>query len=107
MRVIRTNLPPGLTVLLVLLGILFAFIVVPILLIIGLCWLVFFALTGKSLSPAGFLRWRKERRHRNIYEGHFQREDSRQDAHSAANDDTIECEVISARTLDENGQEIR
>ena len=105
MRVIRTNLPPGLTVLLVLLGILFAFIVVPILLIIGLCWLVFFALTGKSLSPAGFLRWRKERRHRNIYEGPFQ--DSRHAAQSAANDDTIECEVISARTLDENGQEIR
>ena len=106
MRIVRTNLSPGQTVLLVLLGILFAFIVIPVLLIVGFCWLVFFALTGKALSPADFLRKRRERRHRNIYEGPFRREDSRQDAH-AANDDTIECEVISARTLDENGQEIR
>ena len=108
MQFIRTNLSPGMTVLLVILAVLFAFIVVPVLLIIGFVWLVCNAVTGSS--PLELYLRRKARRRSDIYEGPFAQDDAGQDdvrETSAANDDTIDCEVISARTFDENGQEIR
>ena len=108
MQFIRTNLSPGMTVLLVILAVLFAFIVVPVLLIIGFVWLVCNAVTGSS--PLELYLRRKARRRSNIYEGPFAQDDTGQDdirETSASNDDTIECEVISARTFDENGQELR
>ena len=108
MQFIRTNLSPGMTVLLVILAVLFAFIVVPVLLIIGFVWLVCNAVTGSS--PLELYLRRKARRRSDIYEGPFAQDDARQDdvrETAASGDDTIECEVISARTLDENGQEIR
>ena len=108
MQILRTNLTPGMIVLLVILAILFAFIVVPVLLIAGFCWLVCNAVTG--CSPLELYLRRKARRRSNVYEGPFAQDNTGQDdVHetAASSDDTIECEVISARTFDENGQEIR
>ena len=107
MIIANRNLTPGMVVLLVILAILFAFIIVPILLVGGFCWLVCQAVTGSS--PAELYIRNKARRHSRNYEAPFERHDSPpQDRHasSADGDDTIECEVMSARTLDENGREI-
>ena len=106
MIIANRNLTPGMVVLLVILAILFAFIIVPILIIGGFCWLVCQAVTGSS--PAELYLRNKARRHARNYEGPFERETPPQDENSASadGDDTIECEVISARTLDENGHEI-
>ncbi len=103
MQIFRTNLTPGMTVLLVVLAVLFAFIVVPLLLIGGFCWLVCNAVTGSS--PLELYLRRKARRQPSFHQDGFEQDDVRGTA--ASNDDTIECEVISARTFDENGQEIR
>ena len=108
MQIFRTNLTPGMIVLLVILAVLFAFIVVPVLLIAGFCWLVCNAVTGSS--PLELYLRRKARRRANIYEPPFAQDNAEQDdvrETAASSDDTIECEVISARTFDENGQEIR
>jgi len=108
MKFVRTNLTPGMTVLLVILAIVFAAIVVPILLIAGFCWLVCSVVTGSS--PLDLYLRHKARRRSRVYEGPFEQDSAAQDDHgasSASSDDTIECEVISARTFDENGQEIR
>ena len=104
MKIVRTNLSRGAIVLLVILAILFAFIVVPVL----LCLYVYSMITGRS-PIASFLQ-NKARRRSRIYEGPFGRESGPQDddfASADRDDDTIECKVVSARTLDENGQEIR
>ena len=107
MKIVRTNLPPPVAVLLVLLAVAFVVIlavfIIPVLIIIGFCWLVFSAVTGTSPADP-FRRW-KERHRKRFYEGPQEAEPPR--GRSASRDDTIECEVISARTLDENGQEIR
>ena len=107
MKIIRTNLPLGITVLLALLTILLVIIAVPFLIIVVLCWLVRCALTGGS--PTAVFSDLKDRRRSRIYEGPFQQEQSRREEedHPASGDDTIECEILSARTFDENGQEIR
>lgn len=108
MQIFRTNLTPGMTVLLVILAILFAAIIIPLMLIGGFCWLVCNAVTGSS--PLELYLRRKARRRSSIYEGSFEQDNATQDdvrETSASNDDTIDCEVISARTFDENGQEIR
>ena len=105
---IRSNLTPGMIALLVFLGILFAVIVIPILFIIGLWYLLVFLFTGRTPSLFGLFRGRKKaRRGEDIYDGPFEQDSERHTRSSAINDDTIECEVISAKTLDENGQEIR
>ncbi len=103
MQIFRTNLTPGMTVLLVVLAVLFAFIVVPLLLIGGFCWLVCTAVTGSS--PLELYLRRKARRRPSFHQDGFEQDDVRETA--ASGNDTIECEVISARTFDENGQEIR
>ena len=95
-------------VLLVIFAILFAAVVIPLLVIGGFCWFLCSTVTGSSPREL-YLRHKKRSRSR-IYEGPSGRDDApRDDAGrtSASNDDTIECEIISARTFDENGQEIR
>lgn len=103
MQIFRTNLTPGMTVLLVVLAILFAAIVIPLLLIGGFVWLVCNAVTGRS--PLELYLRRKARRQSSFTGDDFEQDEIRETA--ASGDDTIECEVISARTFDENGQEIR
>ncbi len=107
MQFVRTNLTPGMTVLLVILAILFAAIIIPLLVIAGFCWLVCTAVTGSS--PLELYLRRKMRRRSGIDEKAFGQAPDEDDGGepSASNDDTIECEVISARTFDENGREIR
>ena len=107
MQFVRTNLTPGMIVLLVILGIVFAAVVVPVLLIAGFFWLVCTAVTGSS--PLALYLRHKAHRRSGIYGEPFEQDSAPEDdgEPSAANDDTIECEVISARTIDENGQEIR
>ena len=101
MKFIRSNLPLGLTVLLVILTILLAFIAVPFLIVVVICWFVRCILTGGS--PSAVFSDRKDRRRP------FRQEQPQQDKEEqpASGDDTIECEILSARTFDENGQEIR
>ena len=55
MQFIRTNLSPGMIVLLVILAILFAAVVIPLLVIGGFCWLVYSAITGSSPRVPGRL----------------------------------------------------
>lgn len=103
MQIFRTNLTPGMTVLLVILAILFAAIVIPLLLIGGFVWLVCNAITGST--PLELYIRRKARRRPPFAQDDYKQDDIRETA--ASGDDTIDCEVISARTFDENGQEIR
>lgn len=107
MQFVRTNLTPGMIVLLVILAILFAAIIIPLLVIAGFCWLVCTAITGSS--PLELYLRRKARRRSGIDEEPFGQAPDEDDGGepSASSDDTIECEVISARTFDENGREIR
>ena len=92
--IIRSDIPIELTVLLVILTIVLAFIIVPFLLVVGFCRLVRFFIPDSSdgLRPSG-----KGRTAPHAGDGET----------AASSDDTIDCEVISSRTLDENGQEIR
>ena len=104
MKFVRSNLSPGMIILLVFLAVLFAVIVVPVL----LCWFVYSAITGRS--PAESYLRNKARRRSRIYEGPFEHRSpapDEDDVSANGDDDTIECEVVSARTIDENGQEIR
>jgi hypothetical protein len=106
MKFTRTNLTPGMVVLLILLAVLFAFIVVPLLIIGGFCWLVCQVFTGKS--PLELYLRSKTHRHDRVYEGPYRQDPpGSDDDPPRSDDDTIECEVLSARTFDEDGQEIR
>ena len=108
MKIIRTNLPPGLLILLILFAILFAVIVIPVLIVIGLWYLLISLVTGGAVSPFGSFRRRAARRSEDINGGPFRQDAPRQERRpSAADDDTIECEVISARTIGEDGGEAR
>ena len=101
MRILRTNinLPPGVVILLVIL-------LIPFLLVFGFCYLICCAIFGAlPFSPAGVFRRNRERGHSHVYGGPFRHAHADDDPQS--DDDAIECEVISARTLDENGREIR
>ena len=99
MRILRTNLnlPPGLVILLVIL-------LIPILIFVGFVYLICWAVLGAAPTLFGLFPGNKERRRSRIYEGPYQ--SSRTTDNAADSDDTIECEVISARTIDENGREI-
>ena len=108
MKFIRTNLSPGVIALLIVLAILFAAIVIPILLIAGFCWVVCSFVTGST--PLELYLRHKARRRERIYEEPYAQDSAARDdvrETAASGDDTIECEVISARTFDENGREIR
>jgi hypothetical protein len=101
MKIFRTDLPIEIIILLAILTVLFAIAVIPLLVIIGFIWLVRRVLAGPALV------------------GRHPGEAARANPHSpddavhgnggasGSGDDSIECEVISARTFDENGQEIR
>lgn len=94
MKSIRSDIPIELTVLLVILTIVLAFIIVPFLLVVGFCRMVRFFIPDSSdgLHPGG-----KDRTAPHAGDGET----------AASSDETIDCEVISSRTLNENGQEIR
>lgn len=91
MQIVRTNLSPGITVLLLILLLPLVFLAVAVLFVVGLFGLVFRAVTGNSPFP--FFRKDKDR----AFKGSSRRNDGRD---SGADDDTIECEVISARTVE-------
>ena len=97
---------PGTTIVLVLLTIVVALIAIPLLIVVAFCFLVNWAITG--LSPLAVVQKGRERRRKSRYEGPSGQDRPRNGGETSASaDDTIECEVISARSLDENGQEIR
>ena len=100
-KIFRSDFPIELTILLVILTILLAFIIVPFLLIVGICRLVRFLVPGHShdgLCP----HEEPSRQDRAV------RDDGRDEGSASAGEtETIDCEVISSRTFDENGQEIR
>ena len=108
MKIIRSDIPIELTVLLVILTILLAFILIPFLFVIGLCWVVRRIITGASSD--GLIPREKVRRRTPFCEGpdhHARAEQNMGNTGDASSDaDTIDCEVISSRTFDENGQEI-
>ena len=101
MKITRTDLTPGMTVLLVVIAIPLILIALTILIAGAFVGLIVWAVTG--LSPVSFLR-RKREQHRN---GSFERSrdanaydaGGTEDA-APADDGTIECEVISARTVE-------
>ena len=99
MRILRTNLnlPPALVILLVIL-------LIPILIFVGFIYLICWAVLGAAPTLFGLFPRNGDRRRSRGYEGPYQ--SSRTPDHAADSDDTIECEVISARTIDENGREI-
>ena len=87
------------TFVLVLLTILLAIIVVPFLIIVAVCCLFSYIVMG--ISPLVFFNRNRERRRDMAYEG--PRQDPPQSGTSGKPaDDTIECEVISARTVSES-----
>lgn len=92
------------TFILVLLTILLAVIVVPFLIIVAICCLFSYIVMG--ISPLFFFNRNRERRHDRIYEGANQ-QGPRDGASAGPSDDTIECEVISARTVNESPGEDR
>ena len=108
MKLFHMNLPIGMTILLVILTILLSFILVPFLLVVVFCWFIRFILSGFSPLEHYYSN-EKARRQVRICGGPDEQDPSRTDevGSSASGDDTIECEVLSARTFDENGQEIR
>ena len=103
MKIIRSNTSPGMTILLVLLTIVLAVIVIPILILVGFCWLVRFIIRG---GAPGTVYLRKDPRDVGGRTGQATEQDGATET-AASGDETIECEVVSARTFDENGQEIR
>ena len=100
MKLFRSDLPIELTVLMVILTVIFAiFFAIPFLLFVGFIWIVRRILAGRT----PFERYLRE-------DPRAKRHDGDADGYGMASgpaDDTIDCEVISARTFDENGQEIR
>ena len=96
----HTRLTPGMIVLLVIGILLFAVILIPIMIAYGIYCLLF----GRPIAPA-FFRGGNTRRRSDAYEDPFLRSTARDAA--SETDDAIECEVISARTIDEDGREIR
>ena len=99
MRILRTNLnlPPGLVILLVIL-------LIPILIFVGFIYLICWAVLGAAPALFGLFPRNGDRRRSRGYERQYQ--NARPADHAAESDDAIECEVISARTIDENGREL-
>ena len=87
------------TIVLVFLTIVLAIIVVPFLIIVAVCCLFSYIVMG--ISPLVFFNRNKERSRVRIYEGPDQQVPPRDGASGKPADDTIECEVISARTVSE------
>ena len=109
MKTIQTNVPPVILLLMIPVVIFLVMIAIPIILFSAILSGIFYLVTGRSPLEL-YLRSNAARR------SGFSRAPSgpKPPEHasgpasgSASEDDTIECEVISARTLDENGREIR
>jgi len=109
MKILRTNLSPGMTVLVVLFVVMFAFILIPLVIIFKCCQIVYRMVLGGPASGSGAFPHDGARRRSRVYGGPFERarQTEADDVSASGDDDAIECEVISARTIDENGQEIR
>lgn len=91
------------TIVLVFLTIVLFIIVIPFLIIVAICCLFSYIVMG--ISPI-FLFNRHGNRHQDTTCDGPYRQDSQQhnaSAASGAGDDTIECEVISARTVENEG----
>ena len=92
------------TIVLIFLTVVLAVIVVPFLIIVAICCLFSYIVMG--ISPLVFFNRNRERRRDMAYEG--PRQDPPQSGTSGKpDDDTIECEVISARTVSESPGEDR
>ena len=87
------------TIVLVFLTIVLAIVVVPFLIIVAVCCLFSYIVMG--ISPLVFFNRNKERRHDVPCKGPDQQVPPRDGASGKPADDTIECEVISARTVSE------
>ena len=106
MKITRTNLTPGMIVLLVIIATPLILIALTVLIVSALAGLIVWAVTG--ISPVTLLHRKRERRRGGIYEGPFERSRSgtqpgankMEDDASSSDDGTIECEVISARTVE-------
>ena len=96
MKIFSSN-NPLMTIVLVFLTIVLTIIVVPFLIIVAVCCLFNYVVMG--ISPLVFFNRNKERRHDRNYEGPDQQVPPRDGASGKPADDTIECEVISARTV--------
>ena len=109
MKILRTNLSPGMTVLVVLFVVMFAFILIPLVIIFKCIQIVYRTFFGGPASGSGAFPHDGAQRRSRVYGSPFERTRSAEtdDGSASGDDDAIECEVISARTLDENGQEIR
>ena len=84
------------TIVLVFLTIVLAIIVIPFLIIVAICCLFSYIIMG--ISPIFFFN--RARRSDGIYEGQSRQEPPQESIPGAGHDDTIECEVISARTVE-------
>ena len=106
MKNTRTNLTPGMIVLLVIVAIPLILIALTVLIVSALAGLIVWAVTG--ISPVTLFHRKRERRRGGIYESPFERSrggsqtdaNKMEDDASASDDGTIECEVISARTVE-------
>jgi len=107
MKILRTNLSPGMTVLAVLFVVMFAFILIPLVIIFKCVQIVYRTFFGGPSS--GAFPHDGARRRSRFYGSPFERDrrTGADDGSASGDDDAIECEVISARTIDENGREIR
>ena len=86
------------TIVLVFLTIVLALIVIPFLIIVAVCCLFSYAIMG--ISPIFFFNRNRARRTDGFYEGQSRQEPPQESIPGAGHDDTIECEVISARTVE-------
>ena len=91
------------TIVLVFLTIVLAIIVIPFLIIVAICCLFSYAFMG--LSPIFFFSRNKPRRSDGIHTGPYRQAPPQGGSISdpAGRDETIECEVISARTVEKEG----
>ena len=102
MKIFSSN-NPLMTIVLVFLTIVLAIIVVPFLLIVAVCCLFSYIVMG--ISPLVFFNRNKERRH--VSDERTNPQGPRDGASAKPADETIECEVISARTVSESSGEDR
>ena len=87
------------TIVLVFLTIVLAIIVIPFLIIVAVCCLFSYLIMG--ISPVFFFNRNNARRSDGIYEDQSRQGPPQESISGAAgHDDTIECEVISARTVE-------
>jgi len=105
MKMIQTNMPPVFLLLLIPIAILFLMIAIPVLIFAWVLSGIVYLVTGRS--PLELYLRDMTKRNSRFFRGASGHVPPGDVPGPASGDDTIECEVISARTIDENGQEIR